>query len=117
MDVKAIVDGLNEKAKLKIPLEEGDYVGENGLMFCGKCKSAKETIVNILGTETKVRCLCECGKIERDKDDLTRQIGSLEMDYHRAKANLGERDLLNWIKRSNYKISPYLVEEKKRLNR
>jgi DNA replication protein DnaC len=84
-------------------------------MFCGKCKSAKETVVNFLGNETKVRCLCECGKIERDKDDLTRRIGSLEMDYHRAKANLGERDLLNWIKRSNYKISPYLAEEKKRL--
>ena len=56
MDVKAIVDGLNEKAKAKIPLEAGDYVGENGLMFCGKCKSAKETIVDILGTATKVRC-------------------------------------------------------------
>jgi hypothetical protein len=37
----------------------------------------------------------------------------LEGDYERAKVTLGERDLLNWIKRSNYKISPYLVEEKK----
>ena len=115
MDVKAIVDGLNEKAKSNILLEAGDYVGENGLLMCGKCKSAKETVVDILGTETKVRCLCECGKVKRDKDDLERQKGSLEMEYHRAKANLSERDLLNWIKWHNYKISPYLVEEKKRL--
>ena len=28
MDVKAIVEGLNEKAKVSIPLEAGDYVGE-----------------------------------------------------------------------------------------
>lgn len=115
MDVKAIFDGLNEKAKENIPFEAGDYVGENGLMFCGKCNSAKETVVNILGAEAKVRCLCECGKIKRDNDDLIRQRGNLEMEYHRAKANLGERDLLNWIKWHNYKISPYLTEEKKRL--
>lgn len=115
MDVKAIVTDLNEKAKVSIPLEVGDYVGENGLIMCGKCKSAKETIVNILGNETKMRCLCECGKIERDKDDLAREKGNIELEYERAKCNLKERDLLNWIKRSNYKISPYLVKEKKRL--
>ena len=115
MDVKAIVDRLNEKAKLKIPLEEGDYVGENGLMFCGKCKSAKETVVNLFGNEKKVRCLCKCGAERFDKEMLLINRAKLEGDYERAKANLGERDLLNWIKRSNYKISPYLVEEKNRL--
>lgn len=115
MDVKAIVDGLNEKAKENIPFEAGDYVGENGLMFCGKCKSPKETVVNILGTEAKVRCLCECGKIERDKDDMERERGQLELEYHRVKAKMSQRDLLDWLKCHNYKISPYLVEEKKRL--
>lgn len=115
MDVKAIVDELNEKAKAKIPLEEGDYLGENGLMFCGKCKSAKETVVNFLGNETKVRCLCKCGAERRDKEMLLINRAKLEGDYERAKVTLGERDLLNWIKRSNYKISPYLVEEKRRL--
>lgn len=115
MDVKAIVDELNEKAKLKIPLEEGDYVGENGLIFCGKCKSAKETVVGFLGKETKVRCLCQCGKEKREREMLLINRAKLEGDYERAKVTLGERDLLNWIKRSNYKISPYLVEEKKRL--
>lgn len=115
MDVKAIVDELNEKAKLKIPLEEGDYVGDNGLMFCGKCKSAKETVVSFLGNETKVRCLCKCGKEKREREMLLINRAKLEGDYERAKVTLGERDLLNWIKRYNYKISPYLAEEKKRL--
>jgi DNA replication protein DnaC len=115
MDLKAIVDGLNEKAKVNIPLEAGDYVGENGLMFCGKCKSAKETIVNFLGTETKVRCLCECGKIKRDQDDLERERGKIELEYHRVKVKMSQRDLLNWLKCHNYKISPYLVEEKKQI--
>lgn len=115
MDVKAIFDGLNEKAKAKIPLEAGDYVGENGLIMCGKCKSAKETVVNFLGNETKVRCLCKCGAERRDKEMLLINRAKIEGDYERAKVTLGERDLLNWIKRSNYKISPYLVEEKKRI--
>ncbi len=115
MDVKAIVERLNEKAKLKIPLEEGDYVGESGLLMCGKCKSAKETVVNFLGNETKVRCLCKCGAERRDKEMLLIERAKIEGDYERAKVTLKERDLLHWIKRSNYKISPYLVEEKKRL--
>ena len=74
MDITPILKDLEEKAKLKIPLEEGDYLGENGLMFCGKCKSAKETVVNILGEETKVRCLCECGKLAYKKECLERDI-------------------------------------------
>ena len=115
MDLTPMLKDLEEKAKLKIPLEEGDYVGENGLMFCGKCKSAKETVLNFLGNETMVRCLCKCGAERRDKEMLLINRAKLEGDYERAKVTLGERDLLNWIKRSNYKISPYLVEEKKRL--
>ena len=110
-----MIKSLEEKAKLNIPLEAGDYVGENGLMFCGKCKSAKETVIDILGKATKVRCLCECGKIKRDKDDMERERGQLELEYHRVKAKMSQRDLLNWLKCHNYKISPYLVEEKKRL--
>ena len=105
MDLTPMLKDLEEKAKLKIPLEEGDYVGENGLMFCGKCKSAIETVVNFLGNETKVRCLCNCGAERRDKEMLLINRAKLEGDYERAKVNLGERDLLNWIKRSNYKIS------------
>ena len=115
MDVKAIIEGINELAKANNPLEEGDYIGENGLIMCGKCHSAKETVINLLGEPMKVRCVCECKKKQRDEDDLKRRIASLEADYQRAEANLSERDLLNWIRRSNYKISPYLVEEKKRL--
>lgn len=115
MDVKAIVDGLNEKAKANIPLEAGDYVGENGLMFCGKCKSAKETVIDILGKATKVRCLCECGKIKRDQDDLERERGKIELEYHRVKVKMSQRDLLNWLKCHNYKISPYLMAEKKQI--
>lgn len=115
MDVKAIVEGLNELAKVNNPLEAGDYLGENGLVFCGKCKRAKEMVVNFLGSETKVRCLCKCGQERRDKEMLLIERAKIEGDYERAKVTLKERDLLNWIRRSNYKISPYLVEEKKRL--
>ena len=115
MDLTPMIKSLEEKAKLNIPLEAGDYVGENGLMFCGKCKSAKETVVNFLGNETKVRCMCNCRAERFDKEMLLINRAKLEGDYERAKVNLGERDLLNWIKRSNYKISPYLVKEKKRI--
>ncbi|MGN0400004.1 MAG: ATP-binding protein [Blautia sp.] len=41
-------------------MSEGDYVGEGGLVFCGKCRSKKQTKISFGGMEHMVRCMCKC---------------------------------------------------------
>ena len=45
-----------------------DYVGENGLLYCGKCNTPKQCKFKALGTERIVFCLCECKKREQEEE-------------------------------------------------
>lgn len=54
-----------EKMSSNVP-EGNGYIGQDGLLHCTKCGGALETIVNVLGRERKVRCICECMRKERD---------------------------------------------------
>lgn len=42
----------------------GDYIGEDGLLYCGKCKGKKQTRLPVTllteGREAVVRCICKC---------------------------------------------------------
>ena len=47
-------------------LEDGDYIGQDGLVYCGKCHTPKQKRLNIPagifgdGGEKIVSCLCKC---------------------------------------------------------
>lgn len=43
--------------------EEGDYYcNSDGLLYCGKCQTAKECLTEISGETFTVPCLCKCGE-------------------------------------------------------
>lgn len=50
----------------EMELEDGDYIGENGLIYCGKCNTHKERIIDLpasiygSGQKRKVHCMCKC---------------------------------------------------------
>lgn len=48
--------------------QEGDYIGPNGLLYCGKCGTPKQSRVKILGKEQEVFCLCKCGVQRREEE-------------------------------------------------
>lgn len=52
-------DLFAKKAEEATPMNDGDYI-EDGLMFCGNCKTPKQTVVNLLDTDKTVFCLCKC---------------------------------------------------------
>lgn len=57
-------------------LEEGDYIGDDGLIYCGKCHTKKQTIVNLpeslFGKERtgvfKSLCKCQQDKMQKEKE-------------------------------------------------
>lgn len=54
----------------KVQANEGDYIGKDGLLYCGKCKGKKQTRLPASelsgGRERVVRCICQC-QVEANK--------------------------------------------------
>ena len=49
------------------PQKADDYIGENGLLYCGKCNTPKQCKFKALGTDRIVFCLCDCKKREQER--------------------------------------------------
>lgn len=97
MDVKAMVDVLEAKAAESIRAEEGDYIGEDGLLYCGKCKTRKQTEVNILGMIRRQMCVCKCEaeKLKREEEERERIKFEERVKQYR-RMGFPESDMQNW---------------------
>lgn len=97
MDVKAMVDALEAKAAASIKAEEGDYIGEDGLLYCHKCHTKKQTEVNILGMIRRPMCMCKCEAAKRaaeEEEIRRRQFEEKVKDLRRM--GFPEADMQNW---------------------
>lgn len=72
MNLHGYIDGLEKRAAESIKAEQGDYLVD-GLFYCGKCNTPKQTRVNILGKERTPFMLCKCGEERRDREEAERQ--------------------------------------------
>lgn len=48
------------------PMKSGDYVGEDGLVYCGKCHTRRQKKIELLGEMRTVPVMCQC-MIEAEK--------------------------------------------------
>lgn len=48
------------------PMKSGDYVGEDGLVYCGKCHTRRQKKIELLGEMWTVPVMCQC-MIEAEK--------------------------------------------------
>lgn len=70
MNSDAMMQALAELAKRGININEGDYIGEDGLLYCGKCHTRKQTRLTLSdGTIIEPMCLCKCGVAKRDAEE------------------------------------------------
>ncbi len=60
-----------EASRRSIREEAGDYY-ENGLLFCGKCRTKKEHVISCGAFTKPVRCLCECAQKKREEEERER---------------------------------------------
>lgn len=97
MDLSGFMDGIEKKAALSIRAEQGDYVGEDGLLYCGKCNTRKQTRINVLGIEKTPFCLCKCEAEKRDREEEERKRIEFErrVTEHR-RIGFPESDMQYW---------------------
>lgn len=97
MNLAETIDGIIEQGKLSIKANEGDYIGEDGLLYCGNCHTKKQTEVNIFGTVRRPMCLCKCMAEKRDAEEAAMKREEFERrtkEYR--KTGFPESDMQNW---------------------
>lgn len=82
-----ILDSIAAAADMASPVKAGDYE-RDGVMFCGKCNTAKQVIVPWPdGTEHKVGCLCSCAKEELEKAERRRKAEAEQRRINALRVN------------------------------
>lgn len=69
---------------IQATVKAGDYFGDDGLLYCGKCHTPKQVRLNFFGEERILPALCECAeadlrrrKEEREKREFERRVQRL----------------------------------------
>ena len=65
------IDKVAAAAEQNNAVENGDYIGDNGLLYCGKCNTPKQCEVEAFGKKRNVYCICKC---KAEKLEATRAV-------------------------------------------
>ena len=90
--------------------ESGDYTGANGLLYCGKCKTAKQVEIDVNGMKLTPFCMCQCEKEKYEKEKAEDKARALREQIERnRRAGFPEEQMQKWTfekdDRANEKIS------------
>lgn len=73
MSIGNAINSLAAAAHQQSHYEQGDYFGEDGLLYCHKCGTPKQCRINIFDSERVVSCLCKCAAEEREAAQRERE--------------------------------------------
>lgn len=108
LDMSPMVNGLEQLAAMSNRVEEGDYINEeDGLLYCGKCHTKKQTRINILGEERTPFCLCKCkaeqAEEARKQEELRKKVAKYQ------ETAFDEREMLKWTFENDDGENPALI--------
>ena len=72
MQSVTMLEPIIAAAAVASPENPGDYV-QDGLLYCGQCKTPKQSRQNIMGHMITVSCLCQCATQRRDAEEAERR--------------------------------------------
>lgn len=67
-----MLEPIIQAANAAAALEPGDYK-QDGLRYCGKCHTPKQTRKNLFGKEITVGCMCACAQQKYDQEEKARK--------------------------------------------
>ena len=67
-----MLESVIQAANAAAALEPGDYE-QDGLRYCGKCHTPKQTRKNLFGKEITVGCMCACAQQKYDQEEKARK--------------------------------------------
>lgn len=97
MNIANFISDLEKKAAERITTEPDDYIGEDGLLYCGKCHTKKQTRIFLLGEERTPPCLCKCRQEQREREEAEHKRILFEDKVKRLRQmGFPEREMQEW---------------------
>lgn len=97
MDLTKLIDGIEKSASVNIKAEQGDFLGEDGLLHCHKCNTPKQCRVEILGIVRTPMCLCKCQVEQREREEAERKRIAFEKRVKEMRrAAFAEAEMQSW---------------------
>lgn len=98
-------------AKATVEPKKGDFIGNDGLIYCGKCKTARQSVAVINGVKIvspPLMCKCESAAYEAEKA-RQKAIALRQQIERNRRSGFPEAEMQNWTfendDRANAKIS------------
>lgn len=85
--------------RIQVQKEPGpeQYLGEDGLIYCGKCHTPVQCRITFEGRERIMPCICKCQKEEREQQEQRMKEEEQLLYVRRLKAaGIQERHLQDW---------------------
>lgn len=82
MGFAEIITDTIKKAESAKTENNFDYT-ENGILFCGKCRTAKQCNVTIFGVTKTVPCICKCEKEKREAEEKKKKQAERIANFRR----------------------------------
>lgn len=112
--LESFVAGLVKSAAQAGQMEQGDYE-KDGLIYCGKCNTPKQTIIEIFDEKKKVGCLCKCRTEIRDREHAAMREQERLARIHRLRINgIQDRSVRNFTFESSNGANKEIMSKGKR---
>lgn len=91
-----MLNTIESKAAESIKANEGDYELD-GLLYCGKCNTPKQCVIEMLGKVKKPFCLCKCEteRRDREREEFNRRQREIRIANLR-KMGFAQSEMANW---------------------
>lgn len=97
MSIEQAFDILVQRSQKANPINKGDYTDENGLWYCGKCNTAKQTEITVLGKVRRPFCLCKCGEEKQKAEEEERErVKHEERVKELRRVGFPDAEMRNW---------------------
>ena len=96
MDLKQVLENVIITSEENIGRDESDYE-KDGILFCGKCDTAKQVKIEIFGMSRTPFCLCKCAaeRLAQEEAELKQRQRMQEIEKLR-RDGFPDRDMRNW---------------------
>lgn len=78
------MSGIFDMIAARVPTDDNVYEGEDGLLYCKNCLTARQSRIDVFGRGIRVvNCLCKCMVEEREREEEQRRQQELMLKIKR----------------------------------
>ena len=97
MSIEQAFNDMVKNSEVANPIKDGDYIGENGLWYCGNCKTPKQTEVKVMGKVYRPFCTCDCEEQKNKEEEQEQEQRKFEEKVKELRrVGFPDKEMLQW---------------------